>query len=66
MSQRSEKLHRQVAQLKADIDELKEHQLTMERFHSALQSVTEADNTRQVLAERARLEPPKHPPGPGS
>ena len=54
MSQRSEKLRRQVDQLRADVAELKEHQLTMERFNAALQSVTEADNTRQVLVERRK------------
>lgn len=54
MSQRSEKLHRQVDQLRGDVAEMKEHQLTMERFNAALQSVTEADNTRQVLVERRK------------
>ena len=54
MSQRSEKLHRQVAQLRADVVELKEHQLTMERFNAALQSVTDEDRTQQILAERRK------------
>ena len=54
MSQRSEKLHRQVSQLRADVEELREHQLTMERFNAALQSVTNEDRTQQILAERRK------------
>lgn len=54
MSQRSEKLHRQVSQLRADVAELKEHQLTTERFNNALQAVTEEGSTQQLLIERRK------------
>lgn len=54
MSQRSARLHRQVSQLRADVAELKEHQLTMERFNAALQSATDEDRTQQILTERRK------------
>ena len=54
MSQRSEKLRRQVDQLRVDVAELKEHQMTMERFNAALQSVTNEERAHQILAERRK------------
>ena len=54
MSQRSEKLRRQVEQLQTDVEELREHQLTMERFNAALQSVTNEERAHQILAERRK------------
>lgn len=52
MSQRSEKLRRQVAALREDVDELQRRQATSERFSAALHSVTsQADrNTAALLA----------------
>lgn len=55
MSQRSEKLHRQVAQLRADVAELKEQQLTAERFNAAMQAVTEEGSAQQLRAERRKV-----------
>lgn len=60
MSQRSEKLRRQVMQLRADVNALQEQQLTMEKFNSALQSVTEESNARQILAERRKTREAQH------
>lgn len=54
MSQRSEKFRRKVMQLRADVNALQEQQLTMEKFNSALQSVTEESNARQILVERRK------------
>ena len=51
MSQRSEKFRRQVMQLRADVNALQEQQLTMEKVNSALQSVMEESNARQILVE---------------
>lgn len=54
MSQRSEKLHRQVEQLRSDVNELKETQRVNEKFYASLQAVMAQDTTQQMTAERRK------------
>lgn len=54
MSQRSEKLHRQVEQLRSDVNELKETQRVNEKFYASLQAVMAQDATQQMTAERRK------------
>ena len=54
MSQRSEKLHRQVEQLRSDVNELKETQRVNEKFYASLQAVMAQDSTQQMTAERRK------------
>lgn len=54
MSQRSEKLRRQVDGLRADVAELKEAQRTTERFYAAMQAVASQNSASQMAAERRK------------
>lgn len=54
MSQRSEKLRRQVKQLRSDVNELKETQRVNEKFYASLQAVMAQDTTQQMTAERRK------------